>query len=241
MAETVLEVKNMQCSKPKGEPIFSHVSFSVKEGDILVIQGKSGSGKSTLLKCLAHLNLYDGELIYRGRNPSSYGIPIYRTRVLYVPQRASLLPGTPRDFMTAISKFGSFDQKSTLNKIKSGRPVILSHEPIELADSWGVEEELWDRNWSTLSGGEMQRIALAIAVGMKTAEILLLDEPTSALDPDTSSNVEKYLSSEVKGAQSNLKALVWVTHSDEQGRRVGTRFIHLSAGGIREEAADSVV
>lgn len=77
--------------------------------------------------------------------------------------------------MTAISKFGSFDQKSILNKIKSGRPVILSHEPIELADSWGVEEELWDRNWSTLSGGEMQRIALAIAVGMKTAEILLLD------------------------------------------------------------------
>lgn len=63
-------------------------------------------------------------------------------------------------------------------------------------------------------------------------------EPTSALDPDTSARVENYLKSEIKAAGSNLKALVWVTHSEEQGRRVGTRFIQLSAGGIREEVVD---
>ena len=51
----------------------------------------------------------------------------------------------------------------------------IAHETIELAESWGIDEELWDRTWSNLSGGEMQRIALAIAVGMRSAEILLLD------------------------------------------------------------------
>lgn len=47
--------------------------------------------------------------------------------------------------------------------------------PIEVSKEWGIEEELWDRNWSELSGGEAQRIALATGVGLKNAEILLLD------------------------------------------------------------------
>lgn len=44
-----------------------------------------------------------------------------------------------------------------------------------MSKEWGIEEELWDRNWSELSGGEAQRIALATGVGLKNAEILLLD------------------------------------------------------------------
>ena len=44
MPETLLEVKDLECPRPKGEPIFSHINFSVREGDILIVQGKSGSG-----------------------------------------------------------------------------------------------------------------------------------------------------------------------------------------------------
>ncbi|KAH9934704.1 P-loop containing nucleoside triphosphate hydrolase protein, partial [Fomitopsis serialis] len=211
------------------DPIFSHINFSVREGDILIVQGKSGSGKSTILKCLSHLN------IYRARSC----IPYYRTRVLYVPQRASLLPGTPREFMGAVTSFGSYTKTDGGKPTKSKAPSI-AHETVELAESWGIDEELWDRTWSNLSGGEMQRIALAIAVGMRSAEILLLDEPTSALDPDTASGVEDFLKSEIKSSSSNLKALVWVTHSEEQGRRVGTRFVHLTSGGIQEDGDSAV-
>ncbi|CCM02074.1 uncharacterized protein FIBRA_04151 [Fibroporia radiculosa] len=231
MAEALLEIKDVECTKPKGDRLFTNVNFTVNEGDIVVIQGKSGAGKSTLLKCLAHLNLHSGDVCYRGRTARSYGIPYFRTRVMYVPQRASLLPGTPRDFMAAISLFGSYNQKS------STKPKGLSHEVVELAESWGIDEELWDRNWSNLSGGEMQRVALAIAVGLRSAEVLLLDEPTSALDPDSSARVENYLKSQIEAVDSNLKALVWVTHSEEQGKRVGTRFLRLSAGGVQEENA----
>ncbi|KAH9951894.1 P-loop containing nucleoside triphosphate hydrolase protein [Amylocystis lapponica] len=239
MSEVLLEVKNAGCSKGPSGPIFSNVNFTVNAGDIMVIQGKSGSGKSTLLKSLAHLNLYDGELLYRGRTPKSYGIPSFRTRVMYVPQRASLLPGTPREFMEAISTFGSYNSKSTWSVLRGGKPAI-SQEPIEIADSWGIDEDLWDRAWSNLSGGEMQRIALAIAVGMKTAEILLLDEPTSALDADTSASVEAYLKNELREPETNLKALIWITHSEEQGRRVGTRFMRITAGTIQEETDGGV-
>ncbi|OSX65130.1 hypothetical protein POSPLADRAFT_1073367 [Postia placenta MAD-698-R-SB12] len=238
MGDTVLEVKELQCARPKGDPIFSNVSFAVSKGDIVVVQGKSGSGKSTLLKCLSHLILYQGDILYREQTPKSYGIPSYRTRVQYVPQRASLLPGTPRDFMTSILNFGSYSKQPVLGDDRIGRPRGLSNDTIDLAESWGIDEELWDRNWSTLSGGEMQRIALAMAIGMGTAEVLLLDEPTSALDPDSSARVERFLKSEIKKPNTNLKALIWVTHSEEQGRRVGTRFMQLSAGGIQEESVD---
>jgi len=54
-------------------------------------------------------------------------------------------------------------------------------DPVEVAGNWDVDEELWDRDWSNLSGGEAQRVALAIAVGLGTAEILLLDGKHTAI------------------------------------------------------------
>jgi len=237
MPEPILELRDVGCSKSPGQPIFAHVNFTVNDGDVIVLQGKSGSGKTTLLKCLAHLNLYDGDILYRGKKPQSYGIPTYRTRVLYVPQRPSLLPGTPRDFLNTISKFNSRNPRSgVLQKKGTDHPAVPDLKaPAEVASAWGIEEELWDRNWSNLSGGESQRISLAIAVGLQNAEILLLDEPTSALDAGNSDAVEKYILEEVKSSGGELKAVVWITHSAAQAKRVGTRFLRVTAGGIHEE------
>jgi len=75
---------------------------------------------------------------------------------------------------------------------------------------------------------------MAIAVGLNAAEVLLLDEPTSALDPDSSASVEKLIASELRAADSALKAIVWITHSEEQGQRVGTRHLYLVDGTCRE-------
>jgi ABC-type iron transport system FetAB ATPase subunit len=49
--------------------------------------------------------------------------------------------------------------------------------------------------------------------------------------------VENFLASEIKSSESILKALVWITHSEEQGRRVGTRFIRIVDGGAHEEVS----
>lgn len=104
------------------------------------------------------------------------GVPQFRARILYVPQRPSLLPGTPRDFLNSISGFASRKAHTGLLRKKNDTAAVPDlHEPVEVAAVWGIDEELWDRNWSNLSGGESQRLALAIAVGLKTAEVLLLD------------------------------------------------------------------
>ena len=60
-------------------------------------------------------------------------------------------------------------------------------------------------------------------------------EPTSALDPETVLAVERYTLSLLHKPESKVKAIVWITHSEEQGQRVGTRFITLAGGKAREE------
>jgi len=99
------------------------------------------------------------------------GLPEYRTKVLYIPQRPSLLPGSPHDFLQSISSFSSRRGK--------GRQASTSNEAfdraVKLARGWGIEPYLWDREWAELSGGEAQRLGLAVGLGLGGAEVVLLD------------------------------------------------------------------
>lgn len=217
----LLSAKDVACVYGD-KTLISGISFELHEGDCLVLVGKSGSGKSTLLKCLAHLNVYSGEVLLRGKKPTEYGVPSYRTLVQYVPQRPSMLPSTPRVFLDNVRSFKSRKGTEKYSSSVDG--------PIELAESWGIDASAWDRPWSSLSGGEAQRIVLALAVGIPGAEILLLDEPTSALDEETSEIIEKQLVAMLR-SHATLKAIIWITHSQAQEHRVGTRHLLMETGG----------
>jgi len=60
-------------------------------------------------------------------------------------------------------------------------------------------------------------------------------EPTSGLDPTLSAKVEDTLINEINNPDTALKAIIWITHSDEQAERVGTRFLHLTPDGVEEK------
>jgi ABC-type phosphate transport system ATPase subunit len=98
------------------------------------------------------------------------GVPTYRTYVQYIPQRPSLLPGTPRDLFETLS---TFHARLTPERSSEGHGRINS--AMTLAEQWGIAKELWDRPWSLLSVGESQRLSLAIAYGFNRAEVLMLD------------------------------------------------------------------
>ncbi len=113
----------------------------------------------------------------------------------------------------------------------SRRSRMQPDDPVSLSEEWGLPPRIWHEEWSQASGGEAQRAMLAIAVSLKP-DILLLDEPTSypsplvsllifrALDEDAVLLVEKTL-------RDRKLAALWVTHSDEQERRVAVRTIYL--------------
>ncbi|KND03072.1 uncharacterized protein SPPG_02137 [Spizellomyces punctatus DAOM BR117] len=210
---TILQVENLSLTLPNGSHLFSNVHFSLeldkRNPRILAVRGPSGSGKTTLLKCLAQLIPYNsGKITLDGRTPEQYGITEWRSRVMYVPQRPPILPGTPAKFLETVNTFSA--QKKRQSKCV---------DSIELAAGWNLAPETWDKEWNQLSGGEMQRIAIACAISCEP-DILLLDEPTSALDPETCELVEQSLKS---------YTCIWITHNPEQEHRMATCTLTLDA------------
>lgn len=129
------------------------------------------ASKTTLLKCIAELNVYQGgSVTLHGKTASEYGFPYYRTIVQYIPQRPSILAGTPLDFLRQCQGYAA--RRKRVADIANERPTI---DPLDLAEDWGIQKTLWNRDWASLSGGEAQRLALAIGIGLGGADIILLD------------------------------------------------------------------
>ncbi|KAI9499464.1 P-loop containing nucleoside triphosphate hydrolase protein [Zychaea mexicana] len=190
-----------------GRWLFKDIDFELNQREILALQGPSGTGKTTLLKCLAELVPYTGGYSkLRGKKPSEYGIPVWRSRVMYIPQRPTAHPGCPLDLFKIVKKYSSQTAKQHIG------------DPVQIGMSWNLSESHFTEKWSNLSGGEMQRCALAIALAFKP-DVLLLDEPTSALDPDSAGKVEETL---------KKFACIWITHDARQADRVATRHIKLT-------------
>ncbi|RUS21912.1 ATP-binding cassette transporter [Endogone sp. FLAS-F59071] len=221
------EARGFSKLKPDGTWLFKDIDFSLGEGDIVSLTGPSGVGKTTLLKCIAELILYEGGKAYlKDKSADEYGIPNWRSRVLYVPQRPPVMEGTPLDFFEGVKKYTSQSKREFGN-------------PVDIGADWKLSPELWEQTWNTLSGGEMQRIAIAIAVALRP-NVLLLDEPTSALDPETSILVERTLQSHT---------CIWITHNPEQEHRVATQHLvlgphakhHLNGKGTHHRSINQVV
>lgn len=81
------------------------------------------TSKTTLLKCLAELVPYDqGTIKLMGKSPSEYGIPQWRSRVMYVPQRPAVHSGTPLDLFNMAKNFRSQKEKASMgDPVRKGR------------------------------------------------------------------------------------------------------------------------
>eukprot|EP00746_Dinoflagellata_sp_MGD_P076468 gnl/MRDRNA2_/MRDRNA2_30793_c0_seq1.p1 gnl/MRDRNA2_/MRDRNA2_30793_c0~~gnl/MRDRNA2_/MRDRNA2_30793_c0_seq1.p1 ORF type:complete len:561 (+),score=73.78 gnl/MRDRNA2_/MRDRNA2_30793_c0_seq1:70-1752(+) len=186
--------------------------FSVRAGEVACLMGPSGIGKSTLLKLVANLEESNASsAALRGEQRSALKPQLWRREVLYLQQMVVALPGTPQDFIQDVSKF----------KVNNGRPTM---NPVPLLCKFGLSDEFLDRPWSEVSGGERQRIMLAIAIATQPA-CILLDEPTSALDGASKLLVEDEL--------QNLNcAVLLVTHDEQQAKRMGHSMWHFDEQGM---------
>lgn len=198
-------------------------SFSVREGECLVLMGLSGSGKSTLIRAVNGLNRVSrGRLFVRdgeeevdvARCEAATLRRIRRRRVAMVFQQFGLLP-----WRTVADNVALGLELAGVPKAEIAPRVEAELTRVHLADWAG-------RRVQELSGGMQQRVGLARAFATE-APILLMDEPFSALDP----LIRDKLQDELIGFRAELqRTILFVSHDLDEAMKLGDR-IAIMAGG----------
>ena len=200
------------------------VSFSVDAGSFITIMGPSGSGKSTLLHLLGGLDVpssgtveLDGEDL--GALSDEVLTRIRREKLGFVFQFFNLLPT-----MTA------WENVALPRMLGGERLSSIKPDATTLLERVGLSERL-DHKPGQLSGGEMQRVAIARSL-VADPILLLADEPTGNLDSHSGEGVLELLRALTK---EEKKTLVMVTHN-ARAAQVGDRILTLRDGKLEGDS-----
>jgi ABC-type lipoprotein export system ATPase subunit len=201
------------------------LDLSVKQGELMAVIGKSGSGKSTLLNMLGGLErptagrLYvDGHDLFAMKEND---LVAYRKNTVgFVWQKSAknLFP-----YMTAL------ENVEAPMYFSKGREKERRKKAMSLLEMTGIEHKAYSYP-REMSGGEQQRVAIAVALA-NDPKILLADEPTGAVDSKTSDMLQKLFH------ELNAKlgiTIIIVTHDIKLANRVG-RVVMISDGKISTE------
>jgi putative ABC transport system ATP-binding protein len=218
----VLRLENLTKRYRLDRPaVFENLNLELRAGEYLSIMGESGVGKSTLLNLLAGLDAPDsGRVILEGLDLSGMGDDaatlLRRRSVGFVFQAFHVLP-----YLTVA-------QNIALPLELLGVPSSeRSHRTAEMMAGVGIAA-LAQRYARELSGGEVQRIAIARALVHKP-RLLLADEPTGNLDPRSAGQILALLRAQIK---ANSAAGILITHS-RTAADTADRILLLDGGGLR--------
>ena len=198
------------------------INIKFRQNEFVSILGQSGSGKTTMLNIIGGLDKYTtGDLIINGISTKEYtdhDWDIYRNhRVGFVFQSYNLIP-----HQTALQNVELALTLSGIGKEERRKRAIAVLKKV------GLEKQI-NKRPNQMSGGQMQRIAIARAL-VNDPDILLADEPTGALDSETSLQVMDLLEEIAKE-----KLVIMVTHNPELAVNYSTRIVKLLDGQIIDD------
>jgi len=213
--------------------ILDDIHFTLQAGIFMAIIGESGSGKSTLIDVIMGFNdPTSGDILIDDTPLKKYDINSYREKIGYVPQGGDLFNAS----ITQNIKWAN--EKATNEQIQHMCKEAYADSFIKSFPE-GYETLVGDRG-IRLSGGQLQRIALARAL-IRKPEILILDEATSSVDTETEILIQKAIQKLLKGRTSIVIAhrLSTIQNSDKiivlhkgEIKEVGTHQELLSKRGI---------
>ncbi len=190
------------------DPALSGVSFTIPHGSIVAIVGPNGSGKTTLLSMLPRLiTPTAGSIEIDGHNIADVNLRSLRKQIAVVTQQTVLFEGTIAQNIAYGRRHESLDRIVEASKASHAHAFIAT-----LPD--GYNTQLGEGGLG-LSGGQMQRIAIARAV-LRDPAILILDEATSQIDSESEAEIAKALLEISKGRTTFVIAhrLSTVVNSD---------------------------
>lgn len=238
MTQPLIAAEAIAKSYTKGQhkvPVLQGAGLRANRGEFVSVIGQSGSGKSTLLHVMGLLDSPDvGEVLLQGQridNLNQQARDQLRNRVFgFIFQFYHLLPELSllENVMTPLMiRYSMMEYLRKRSEIREAAMDIIQHV--------GLEHRIKHRP-SELSGGEMQRGAIARAL-VGRPEILLADEPTGNLDSQTGGEIMEMLNAL---NQNNQLTIVMVTH-DESIAAQAHRIVRLAQGRLQtvaqEEAA----
>jgi phosphonate transport system ATP-binding protein len=228
MRPRILEVDNLTKVYPNGLRALDQVSFSVSQGEFLVVIGLSGSGKSTLLRCINRLvEPTAGRVLWCGKD--------------IVSCRPSELTLVRRQIGMIFQQFNLVKRSSVMTNVLSGRLGYVAPW-FSLTGLWPRQERqralralgrlgLADKAHSradALSGGQQQRVGIARAL-MQEPKLILADEPVASLDPVLAHTILGHL--EELNQQEGI-TIICSLHFLDLVHRYATRVIALKDGRL---------
>ena len=199
------------------------ISIRFRENEFVSILGQSGSGKTTLLNIIGGLDQYtSGDLLIQGKSTKQFkdrDWDSYRNHTIgFIFQSYNLI-----GHQTALSNVEIAMTLSGVSKAERKKRAI------EVLERVGLKDHLYKKP-SQMSGGQMQRIAIARAL-VNDPKVVLADEPTGALDSETSVQIMDLLKDIAKE-----RLVIMVTHNPELAQKYSTRIIQVLDGNILSDS-----
>ena len=199
------------------------ISIRFRENEFVSILGQSGSGKTTLLNIIGGLDQYtSGDLLIQGKSTKQFkdrDWDSYRNHTIgFVFQSYNLI-----GHQTALSNVEIAMTLSGVSKAERKKRAIEALERV------GLKDHLYKKP-SQMSGGQMQRIAIARAL-VNNPKVVLADEPTGALDSETSVQIMDLLKDIAKE-----RLVIMVTHNPELAKTYSTRIVQVLDGNILSDS-----
>jgi len=223
MDSNVPPIQVMELHKYFGElQVLRGIDFQVKEREVVCVIGPSGSGKSTLLRCVNLLEVpTSGKVLVEGidlTDPET-DVDAVRARIGMVFQQFNLFP-----HLTVLRNL-TIAQRQVLNRSEDEANEVAS----QVLERVGMLDKM-DEYPIRLSGGQMQRVAIARSLSMNP-DMMLFDEPTSALDPELVGEVLDVM----RGLAEEGMTMMVVTHEMGFARQVGDRVVFMDGGVVVED------
>ncbi|KAL8994305.1 MAG: hypothetical protein Q9169_005678 [Polycauliona sp. 2 TL-2023] len=191
MKEGAIAFENVHFSYDGTKQIIKNVSFLAQPGQKIALVGETGGGKSTLLKLLFRFyDVSEGSVLIDGQDVRGVTLESLRSHIGVVPQHPSMFNDTVMNNVR-YSKLEATDEEV----MEACKAAVVHDKILSFTDGYQC---IVGEKGVKLSGGELQRLAIARAI-LKNPAIILLDEATSSVDTDTESRIQSALHELTKG------------------------------------------